>query len=155
MVEGSTRKIYRQKGTGRARHGNIRAPIFVGGGITFGPVPHDFSMKMPEKMRRLALACALTSQYESGNVVFVDGLASLKPKTKYMAQSLTSLIGDARTLLVVGKEKGLVTRTARNIHNITLTSAESLNTYDVLSHNKIVFMKDGVAVVKEIITKTE
>ncbi len=153
MVEGSTRKIYRQKGTGRARHGNIRAPIFVGGGITFGPVPHDFSMKMPEKMRRMALACALTSQYESGNVVFVDGLASLKPKTKYMARTLSLLTGSVPTLLVVGPETGHVTRTARNIANVTIVSAQSINTYDVVSHNKVVFMKDGVQVVKDIITK--
>src|SRR3990170_6251019 len=83
-VEGSTRKIYRQKGTGRARHGAIRAPIFVGGGIVFGPRPHDFHLDFPKKMKRRALGSALTSKLGSGDVIVVSGLSDLEPKTKYM-----------------------------------------------------------------------
>jgi large subunit ribosomal protein L4 len=152
-VEGSTRKIYKQKGTGRARHGSIRAHIFVGGGIVFGPVTHDFSLTMPTKMKRKALASALTQQYQAGNVVVVDGLEGLKPKTKFMAEALGAVTTMGSVLLVVTKDNGKVERAARNIEGVDLLPAHSVNTYDVLAHKKVVFMKDAIAVVKENVTK--
>ena len=118
QVRGSTRKIYRQKGTGRARHGNIRAPIFVGGGIVFGPVPHDFALSMPEKMKRKALAGALTSRYQEGNIFFVDGIEKLEPKTKYVAQMLEALSLTDSVLLVVTATAHNIVRAARNIPEI-------------------------------------
>lgn len=145
MVEGSTRKIYRQKGTGRARHGSIRAHIFVGGGIVFGPVPHNFALHMPVKMKRKALTSALTSQFKEGNVVVIDGLGDLTSKTKLMAQAMHSVAADASVLLVLGPKAALIARSARNISTIDSMPAESLNTYDVLTHQKIVFMKDAIA----------
>jgi large subunit ribosomal protein L4 len=153
MVEGSTRKIYRQKGTGRARHGGIRAPIFIGGGIAFGPVPHDFSLSMPVRMKRKALACALTSQYVGGNVIIAGGLETLKPKTKFMAKALLNIAGDGSVLLVVTKDAKTIIQIARNIDSVHCISASDITTYDVLSHKKVIFMKDAVATVKEIITK--
>jgi large subunit ribosomal protein L4 len=83
-VTGSTRKIYRQKGTGRARHGGITAPIFVGGGIALGPKPRDYGLSLPKKMRRVALASALTSQLNAGKVKVVDGFDTIEPKTKVL-----------------------------------------------------------------------
>jgi large subunit ribosomal protein L4 len=146
-VEGSTRKIYRQKGTGRARHGSIRAHIFVGGGVVFGPVPHSFTLQMPEKMRRKALTGALTNQLEAGRVVVMDGLEAII-KTKAMAQALVAASASKSVLLVVGKEATAVTRAARNIEGVDIIQGTSLNTYTVLAHQKIVFMKDAVAQLK-------
>jgi large subunit ribosomal protein L4 len=133
-VEGSTRKIYRQKGTGRARHGSIRAPIFVHGGVTFGPSPRDYSLKLPEQMKRLALASALTSQLKLGNIAVVDGFLSLKPKTKLMAETL--------------KNSQIVTRIARNIEGIDIVPANNLTTYDVLVHKKLIFAKEAIELLK-------
>ena len=148
-VEGSTRKIYKQKGTGRARHGSIRAHIFVGGGVAFGPVTHDFSLTMPTKMKRKALASALTQQYHDGNIVFVDGMESLPSKTKDMAKALSTVAGTQSILLVLSQKSGDVARSARNIHGITLMPSQNLTTYDVLSNQKIVFMKDAVATISK------
>lgn len=151
-VEGSTRKIYRQKGTGRARHGSIRAHIFVGGGVAFGPVTHDFSLTMPVKMKRKALASALTSQYKEGNIVIIEGLESMTAKTKEMAKTL-SLVSDlTSTLLVLSDKPALVARAAGNIEGVTLQPAQNVTTYDILSHKKIVFMKEAIAVIEKIVT---
>lgn len=144
QVEGSTRKIYNQKGTGRARHGSIRAHIFVGGGVAFGPVTHDFSLSMPTKMKRKALHCALSSQYQAGNIVVVDGLETLKPKTKNMAKAMSAVSGASSSLLVLSKNSQQVARIARNIEGVDTLPAASLNTYEVLSHKKIVLMKEAV-----------
>lgn len=152
QVQGSTRKIFKQKGTGRARHGNIRAPIFVGGGIVFGPVTHDFSMSLPVKMKRKALASALSNQFQSGNIRFIDGLEALK-KTKLMSQAFVANQMTGRILLVLSKESEDVSRSARNIEGVDILPGSSLNTYAVMAHPKIVFMKDAVSTIKEIITK--
>ena len=140
-------KIYNQKGTGRARHGSIRAHIFVGGGVAFGPVTHDFSLSMPTKMKRKALHCALSSQFQAGNIVLVDGLEALKLKTKHMAKALSAVSGAASSLLVLSKNSEAVAQIARNIEGVDIIPATSLNTYEVLSHKKIVFMKDAVGMI--------
>lgn len=152
-VEGSTRKIYKQKGTGRARHGNIRAHIFVGGGVAFGPVTHDFSLTMPTKMKRKALASALTSQLKEGAITIVEGLEKLELKTKAIASSLKALGVEGRSLIVLSANASGVSRIARNIEGISIVPATSLNTYDVLTHKHIVIMKDAVALVQEIVNK--
>lgn len=149
-VEGSTRKIYKQKGTGKARHGGIRAPIFVGGGVAFGPKPQDHSLLMPQKMRRVALASALTSQLASGCILFVDGLGDLPPKTKDMAKALLAMGVVGSTLLVTGGSAQKINRAARNIAKLDIMEARSIFPYAVLSHPRIVMMKDAVAV----LTKT-
>ena len=138
QVEGSTRKIYRQKGTGRARHGAIRAPIFVGGGIVFGPKPRDFRLSLPQKMRRAALASALTSKLT--DVIIVDGLGEIE-KTKGMASALSSVGATGKTLLVTSKGGN---RAARNIAQVDVKPANMLNAYGVLSHQKLVFTKDVI-----------
>ncbi len=143
-VEGSTRKIYKQKGTGRARHGSIRAPIFVGGGVVFGPQSHDYSLRMPDKMKRVALASALTQQYQDGNVIFMDGLQTLEAKTKLVANALTKAGTSGRVLFVVAADAPTVARAARNIKGITVVPTAVLNTYDVITHKKVVFMKTAV-----------
>ncbi len=148
-VEGSTRKIYKQKGTGKARHGGIRAPIFVGGGIAFGPKPQDHSLSMPKKMRRLAIASALTSQFAEGSIVFVAGLSDLPPKTKHMAKVCTALGMTGRTLLVTPESAQNVTRAARNLASVDVVGARSIFPYALLSHPHIIMMKEAVSVLSE------
>lgn len=147
QVEGSTRKIYRQKGTGRARHGGVRAPIFVGGGITFGPTPRDYHLNLPQKMKRAALASALTSAKAEGKVMIVDGLGGLK-KTKAMASALLANGVKRSALLVVGSDALMTTRVSRNIAGLDILSAQNLHAYAVLSHQTLVFMKEAIAVLK-------
>jgi large subunit ribosomal protein L4 len=147
-VEGSTRKIYRQKGTGKARHGAIRAPIFVGGGIVFGPRPRDYSLGFPQKMKRVALASALTQQLGNQNVIIVSGLSDVA-KTKAVAHALTAIGADRKTLLVTAKESASVTRAGRNIKNLDILPVSDLNTYSVLMHGKVVFMKEAIGELKK------
>lgn len=149
MVEGSTRKIYKQKGTGRARHGAIRAPIFVGGGIVFGPLPRDYSLKFPQKMKRAALASALSSQLSAGNIVIVSGFSNLKPKTKLMASALNAVGRTKNTLLVVSQDADMVARAARNIKGIDIVPVTDMHTYGVMTHGKIVFMKEALTALKK------
>lgn len=142
-VEGSTRKIYKQKGTGKARHGAIRAPIFVGGGIVFGPRPRDYSLSLPQKMKRVALASALTQQFGNQNVIVVSGLSDVT-KTKTVAQALTALGATRKTLLVTAKKSASAARAGRNIEGVDILPVSDLNTYSVLMHGKVVFMKEAI-----------
>ena len=147
-VEGSTRKIYKQKGTGKARHGGIRAPIFVGGGIVFGPRPRDYSLSFPQKMRKVALASALSEQLKKQNIIVVSGLSDVK-KTKIVASMLTAVGATRRTLLVTPKESAVVVRAGRNIEGVDILPVSDLNTYSVLMHSKLVFMKEAIGELKK------
>lgn len=151
-VEGSTRKIYRQKGTGRARHGGIRAPIFVKGGIAHGPKPRDYSLDMPVKMRRAALFSALTVKLQQGDIVVVAGLEKVEPKTKTMAKTFDAL-GIKNALVVMPGKVDSVYKAARNIDGLALTAAEQLNTYEVLEAKKVIFMKDALLAVQKTFVK--
>lgn len=151
-VDGSTRKIYRQKGTGRARHGGVRAPIFVKGGIAHGPKPRDYSLTMPVKMKRAALFSALTTQFKQGNVIVVAGLEKVGEKTKPMAAALAKIAGE-KMLVVMPEKLDGVYKAARNIENVSLTSATQLNTYNVLGAKKVILMKDAVAAIEKTFIK--
>ncbi len=151
-VRGSTRKIYQQKGTGRARHGGIRAPIFVGGGIALGPRPHDFSMNLPQKMKKLALFSALSSKLRDDEIKIISELDKIQPKTKIMAKILKVLDINGKTLLVTpggSKDFEKVYRSARNIKDMKIITAPTLNTYEVLDTNKIILMKDSIDQLKK------
>jgi large subunit ribosomal protein L4 len=149
-VEGSTRKIYRQKGTGRARHGSIRAPIFVGGGLVFGPKPRDYSMSMPQKMRRAALFSALTTKLNDKELSVVQGFEKLEPKTKAMVKALTGVTDMKKpsVLLVIPtdvKSVENITKATRNIAGVTYLSVNQLNTYAVLRAKQLIMTKDAVS----------
>jgi large subunit ribosomal protein L4 len=144
MVEGSTRKIYRQKGTGRARHGGIRAPIFVGGGIALGPRPRDIHKTITKQMKRKALASALSLVVEKNAMKVVDGLSELPVKTKSFAEMLTKIQVSKRILFVYGKDTSVVARAVRNIKNVSPFPFDSLNVYDVMNHAYVVFTKDAL-----------
>ncbi|MGE5041515.1 MAG: 50S ribosomal protein L4 [Candidatus Levyibacteriota bacterium] len=153
-VSGTTKKIYRQKGTGRARHGAAKAPIFVGGGISFGPRPRSFSLAMPKKMKRSALFSALTAKLADKKVLVVD-FAAATGKTKEVAKALKALNltdknGDAKNvLLVVNKEQTAVKRSARNIKGVAVQASGNINAYEVLKGNTVVLMKESIDVIKD------
>ena len=145
----STKKIYRQKGTGRARHGAASAPIFVGGGIAFGPRQRDFSLKLNQKQKKAALFSALTSKLQDGEVRVVSGLEKLEPKTKNIAKSFMALqlIKGKSVLLVTpksGKDFEGVIKAARNLPGVEIRPSALLNTYEVLRAKNILFMKDAI-----------
>jgi large subunit ribosomal protein L4 len=155
----STRKIYRQKGTGRARHGAASAPIFVGGGIAFGPKPRDFSLKLSQKMKKKALFSALSAKLRDGEIKIVANLEKIEPKTKKMAHVVKSLDinGKNQQLLLVtpkaGEEFKNVARAARNIEGVSVVPANQINTYAVLANNRILFMKEAIDGLKEVFLK--
>lgn len=142
QVEGSTRKIYRQKGTGRARHGSIRAPIFVGGGIVFGPVPRDYHLTMSKSVKRAALLSALSARKNDTKII--SELDTLEPKTKKAASALKNAGITGSTLLVVASESQSLSRAARNLKTVDLIGARDLNPYAVLTHKYIVFTKKSL-----------
>jgi large subunit ribosomal protein L4 len=158
-VKISTRKIYRQKGTGRARHGAASAPIFVGGGIAFGPKPRDFSLKLNQNMKRVALFSALASKLKDGEIKIVTGLEKIEPKTKKMADVIKNLdLGgkNSQVLLIMPKTGGdfaNVSKAGRNIKGVTVNSANLINTYEVLTNKKILFMKNAIDSLKETFLK--
>lgn len=152
LVSGGGRKPWRQKGTGRARHGSIRSPIWVGGGVTFGPQPRDYRQKMPKKARRAALRSALSGKVRSGEFVIVDDLSLSAPRTKEMVRVLGNLTdaGD-RALIVTEDGDRNVALSVRNLPGVGAIRATDLNVYDVLNHVKLVVTKDAVAQIEEVL----
>lgn len=149
-VDGSTRKIYRQKGTGKARHGSVRAPIFVKGGIVFGPKPRDFSLDLPKKMRRKALFSALSAKVVAGEVKVLAGLEGIEAKTKKFVTTMANvgIVANKKLLVVTAKDPENVKRSARNVTNVSLTAATRLNAYDVLKHKQLLLTKDAIEEMK-------
>lgn len=151
-VKGSTRKIYRQKGTGKARHGDIKAPIFVGGGVVGGPKPGDFSLKMNKKQIKKALFVALSLKFKAGDIFALsNNFYKIEPKTKIFAGFLKTVgLSETKTLLVInkGKEKNLVLA-ARNLNNINLINAMSINAYEILSNRKILFLEEALPIMEK------
>lgn len=156
-VDGSTRKIYRQKGTGRARHGSLRAPIFVKGGIVHGPKPKDYSLDLPKKMRRKALLSALSSKLVGGELTVVTGIETIEPKTKVFAAGLKSLgfTSVKSLLLVMPSDLTNVKRATGNIENVKITVAGRLNAYEVLRSRRVIITKDTVAEMKKLFLAKE
>ena len=140
-VAGSGKKPWRQKGTGRARAGSFASPLWRGGGVVFGPKPRDYTKKVSHKTRQLALRKALTERLKAGDVVLVDDLKLESAKTKEFIGFLSALEIKGNALIVAqGGDKNL-TLASRNVPNVALTTSESLNTYDVLRPDKLVFTR--------------
>jgi large subunit ribosomal protein L4 len=153
-VEGSSAKVYRQKGTGRARHGSKRAPIFVKGGVVFGPKPRDYSLKLPKKMRRLALFSSLTSKNKEGKIIILSGLEKIEAKTKKMADIIKNLNleeKNKKVLLITPDTINAfenVYKAGRNLKGVNIISAKMLNTYEVLNAKTLLFMKTSIEVLE-------
>jgi large subunit ribosomal protein L4 len=151
-VRGGGRKPWRQKGTGRARQGSIRSPQWRGGGIVFGPKPRKYTQAMPKKMRRLAIRSALSAKQQNAEIVVVDGLHEIEPKTKAMREALAGLpLGSARsTLILVGEAKENVYRGASNLSNIKVLPAQYVNMQDMLSHQRVIMTRDALDVIHRL-----
>ncbi|MDO5037290.1 MAG: 50S ribosomal protein L4 [Tissierellia bacterium] len=148
-VRGGGRKPWRQKGTGRARHGSIRSPIWSGGGIAFAPKPRDYSYTTPKKVRRLALKSVLTSKVQDGELVVVDKIDMQAPKTKEFAGYLKAM-GVNKKALVVTEDNKNVLLSARNIPGVATGSVDSLNVYDLLKYDVLILTKDALDKVQEV-----
>ena len=141
-VSGSSRKLFRQKGTGLARAGSRKSPLRRGGGITFGPKPRSYRQAMPKKMRQLALRCVLSAKAREGELRVLEQLKLDQPKTKEMAQILAALGVDSSALIATSEPETGVVKSARNLTGIKITPASLLNVVDILSH-KILLMTEA------------
>ena len=148
-VSGGGRKPWRQKGTGHARQGSIRAPQWTGGGVVFDPVPRDYEVKMNKKERRAALKSALTSKVQDNKLVVVDSLALAEAKTKEMQKVLTNLKADKALVITAADDQNVVIA-ARNIADVQTATVSTMNVYDVMKHNTVVVTKDAVASIEEV-----
>lgn len=150
-IIGSTRKIKRQKGTGTARAGSIKNPIFRGGGRTFGPHPRDYSFKLNKKVKRLARKSALSYKAKENSILIVEDFKLESPKTKNFQEILKSFkIDNKKTLFVLNQSDENIYLSARNIKNVRVLRAEGINTYEVLHANKIVFVESSLKTIVEV-----
>ena len=151
-VRGGGKKPWKQKGTGRARQGTIRAPQWVGGGIVFGPKPRDYSKKMPQKMRQLALRSALSLKAKENELVLVDAITLKEYKTKHMADFIGKFKGEKeKVMIVIGQFDENIHRSARNIPRVNMVSAKRVNVYDLMWADKVVMAKDAAHAIEEVL----
>ena len=150
LVRGGGRKPWRQKGTGRARAGSTRSPLWVGGGTVFGPHPRSYAFSMPRKQRRLALKCALSDKVKSGDLIVLDTLAFEAPKTKEAVKVLAAFETPKKALFITADEVENVEKSARNIPGVKAIGAMGLNVFDILHHDKVFVTKDAVARIEEV-----
>ena len=148
MVKASTRKLWRQKGTGRARVGAASSPIRRGGGVAFGPVPRDYSFKINKKVRKAALRMALADKFNGGRIYLVDSLHLNEIKTRNLVEFLKKLELDS-VLIVTEKKDENLERSSKNIPNVKLLRAEGLNVYDVLSYESLLFVEPALGRIEE------
>ena len=150
-VSGSGRKLWKQKGTGRARIASIRSPLWKGGGSAHGPQARDWSYNMPKKMRRGALRSALSERVREGNVVVVDGFTLELPKTRDFLKSLVGLGLEGKTLIVDSLENVNLWLAARNVKRAKVVNSYSLNIYDLLYHEKLVLSRAAAEELNELL----
>jgi len=149
-VKGSTRKLYRQKHTGRARRGDIKSPLLRGGGIVFGPKPRTYRQSMPRKMKKLALKCLLSAKVREGNIRLVQGLDFEEPKTKDMINVLSSLGIDSSTLILTAQSTPNVVKSAANLPEVKVLPSDLINVLDLLSYEILVATVPAIRNIEQI-----
>jgi large subunit ribosomal protein L4 len=149
LVRGGGKKPYRQKGSGRARAGSNRSPLWKGGGTVFGPQPRDYSYKLPKKVKWTALSSALTVKFNDGEVVVIDEIAVTEPKTKMVKGLLEGLGLNKNILIIVPEKNRALELAARNLPRVHVARVNELNVYAILSHEKLLISKDAVEKMKE------
>lgn len=157
-VSGGGKKPWRQKGTGRARHGSIRSPLWKGGGVTHGPTKEEnFSLKINKKMRQAALFSVLSRKLKEDEIKLLDSLVLKEPKTKLLAEMMNDSLGRLKrsALLVPAESNKNIYRASRNIPGVKSLSPKSLNVYDLMKYKNIVFDKDAVAVLEKHFNATQ
>lgn len=152
-VAGSNKKPWKQKGTGRARAGSFRSPLWAGGGVVFGPKPRSFAKKVNDRTRKLSLRKALSERLKAGDVVIVDDIKLASPKTKEMVNLIDALQIDGTALVISTGDNKNLTLATRNLPNVDLTTSETLNTYDVLRQDKLIFTKSAFEKVEARLNK--
>ena len=151
LVRGGGRKPWKQKGTGRARSGSTRSPLWVGGGTVFGPSPRSYAFRMPRKQRRLAIKCALTDKVNNGDFIVLESLDFAAPKTKEVLNIINSFnVGDAKVLFITEGDVN-VERSARNIQGVKALACEGMNIFDLLHYDKLFITKGAVAKIEEVL----
>ncbi|HAF31610.1 MAG: 50S ribosomal protein L4 [Anaerovibrio sp.] len=150
MVRGGGRKPWKQKGTGRARSGSTRSPIWVGGGTVFGPSPRSYAFSMPRKQRRLAIMCALSDKVANGEIVVLDSINFDAPKTKEVVKMLESFSVDNKALIVTADYAENVDKSSRNIPGVKTINTIGLNVFDILNADKLFITKDAIARIEEV-----
>jgi len=149
-VRGGGRKPWRQKGTGRARHGTIRSPIWRKGGVVFAPKPREYRFTIPKKIRRLAMKCALSSKLKDQQLMILNALSLPAPKTREMAGVLKNLNVSGKALLVLAGNDKSVERAVRNIPGIKLAFTNTLNVLDILNYEKFIATEEAVRRIEEV-----
>ena len=149
-VRGGGIKPWRQKGTGRARQGSIRAPQWIKGGMVFAVKPRDYRTSIPKSMRRVAMLSALTSKVVDNEMIVLDALEMDAPKTKDIVSMLAALKADKKTLIITAESNENVYKSARNIEGIAIIPVNNINVYDLLKYNNIVITKDAVSIIEEV-----
>lgn len=148
-VRGGGIKPWRQKGTGRARQGSIRAPQWIKGGIVFAPKPRDYRMSIPKSMKRVAMKSALTSKVQAGEFVVVDNLDFEVIKTKQVA-AMVNAFEAKKALIITAESNEIVYKSARNIEGVNVIPANNINVYDLLKSGKVIITKDAVSKIEEV-----
>ncbi len=150
LVRGGGRKPWRQKGTGRARHGSTRSPIWTGGGVTFGPQPRDYTVRVPRKLKKAALKSALTTKYNNNELIILDQLKMAEPKTAEIVKLLDNLKVEGKAIIVTAESAPAVYKSARNIPLVSTGLVNNINTYQVLNGGALVLTRDAVAKLEEV-----
>lgn len=148
-VRGGGIKPWRQKGTGRARQGSIRAPQWIKGGVVFAPKPRDYRMSIPKSMRRVAMLSALTSKVQNDEIVVLDSLTLEAPKTKEVVKMLNAF-NAKKTLIITAEANETVYKSARNIEGVAVLPVNNINVYDLLKYPKVIMTKDAVSKIEEV-----
>lgn len=148
-VRGGRIKPWRQKGTGRARQGSIRAPQWIKGGVVFAPKPRDYRMSIPKSMRRVAMLSALTSKVQNDEMVVLDSLTLEAPKTKEVVKMLNAF-NAKKTLIITAEANETVYKSARNIEGVAVLPVNNINVYDLLKYPKVIMTKDAVSKIEEV-----
>lgn len=154
-VRGGGRKPWRQKGTGRARQGSIRAPHWPGGGVAFGPTPRKYTQRMPRRMRRLAVRSALSAKARDGRLTVIDGLHDIEPKTKAMIALLGALPESRSYLILLAESAESVERAGGNLKNVKMLRAGYVNVRDVLKYDRLIVTKDAIELVESFLALPE
>jgi large subunit ribosomal protein L4 len=153
-ISGSSKKLKKQKGTGGARAGNIKNPQFKGGGRVFGPVPRDYSFKLNKKVKDLARKSALTYKAKDNSIAVLEDFNFDKPKTKqYLALLKALSLGDKKTLLVLPESNKNVVLSGRNVQNSKITTADQINTYDLMNADNVIFVESSISKVETLLNK--
>jgi large subunit ribosomal protein L4 len=150
-VSGGGRKPWRQKGTGRARHGSIRSPLWRGGGVTFGPRPRDYSQQMPKKMRRLAIRCAYSVKVTDKKMVALDELKMENPKTRQFIEMLKKLNIEKSVLFIIEEKNFAVEKSASNIPGVKVVTTEGVNIHDLMKYDRVVMTTSAISKVEEVL----